>query len=222
MFGADASLEQTVSKTFSLSEVASQVDGAATNIARALQVGLASFPAHGARQLVLLTDGNENVASAVDAAVIARSLGVAVFPLPLDRLTGKPEVRVQNLIVPRQVNAGTPYHIEAVVFSSFETPASLELFRGGHFAGRRKVTLQPGKNRFSFLQRTNQEGVHLYQLVVNSPSGLLSQYYFSASLAQRIPMSALWFTKAALGDFAGLSALSGMREGNLHHSRNRV
>ncbi|MCZ6875464.1 MAG: VWA domain-containing protein, partial [bacterium] len=170
VFGADASLEQTVSKTFSLSEVASEVDGAATNIARALQVGLASFPAHGARQLVLLTDGNENVASAVDAAVIARSLGVAVFPLPLGRLTGEPEVRVQNLIVPKQVNAGTPYHIEAVVFSSFETPASLELFRGGHFAGRQKVTLQPGKNRFSFLQRTNQEGVHLYQLVVNSPS----------------------------------------------------
>jgi len=35
-------------------------------------------------------------------------------------------------------------------------------------------------------------------------------------------MSRMWFQKVALGDFAGLSALSGMPEGNLHHSRNRV
>jgi Mg-chelatase subunit ChlD len=169
VFGADASLEQAVSTTFALSEIASEVDGAATNIARALQVGLASFPAAGARQLVLLTDGNENVAAATEAAVIARSLGTAVSALPLGRPLGEPEVRVQNLMLPGQVKAGEPYRVEAVVFSSFETPVSLELFRGGHFAGRQEVTLQAGKNRFSFPQRTTQEGVHLYQLVVNSP-----------------------------------------------------
>ncbi len=169
VFGADASLEQVVSKTFTLSEIASEVDGAATNIARALQVGLASFPTEGTRQLVLLSDGNENVASAADAAIIARSLGTKIFSLPLGRPLGEPEVRVQNLIVPGRVKAGTPYRVEAVVFSSFETPVSLELFRGGRFAGRQEVTLQAGKNRFSFLQRTNEEGVHLYQLVVNSP-----------------------------------------------------
>jgi Ca-activated chloride channel family protein len=169
VFGADASLEQAVSKTFTVPEIASEVDGAATNIARALQVGLASFPSEGARQLVLLTDGNENVASAMDAAVIARSLGTAVSALPLGRPPGEPEVRVQNLILPKQVKAGEPFRVEAVVYSSLKTPASLELFRGGHFAGRQEVTLEPGKNRFSFQQRTNQEGVHLYQLVVNSP-----------------------------------------------------
>ena len=52
--------------------------------------------------------------------------------------------------------------------------------------------------------------------------GRLSQLYFSASLAQRIPMSTMWFQKAALGYFARLSALSGMPEGNLNHSRDRV
>ena len=52
--------------------------------------------------------------------------------------------------------------------------------------------------------------------------GHLSQLYFSASLAPRIPMSRMWFQKVALGYFAGLSALPGMSEGNLNHSRNRV
>jgi Ca-activated chloride channel family protein len=169
VFGADASLEQAVSTEFTLPEIASEVDGTSTNIARALQVGLASFPAEGARRLVLFSDGNENIASAADAAVIARSLGATVFPLPLGRPAGEPEVRVENLIVPAQVKAGTPYRVEAVVFSTFETPASLELFRGGTFVGRQEVTLQPGKNRYRFPQHTGEEGVHLYQVIVNSP-----------------------------------------------------
>lgn len=174
VFGADASLEQTVSQEVVLPELTSEVVGSSTNIARAIQVGLASFPATGERRLVLLSDGNENVASAAEAALIARSVGASIFPLPLGRPPGEPEVRVENLIVPRQVKAGEPYRIEAVVFSTFETSASLELFRGGTFVGRQEVHLQPGKNRYSFLQQTADEGVHLYQLVVNSPQDTIA------------------------------------------------
>jgi uncharacterized membrane protein len=56
-----------------------------------------------------------------------------------------------------------------VVFSTFETAASLELFRAGTLAGHQEVVLQPGKNRFTFLQRTAEEGAQVYQLIVNSP-----------------------------------------------------
>src|SRR5215510_4965440 len=76
VFGADAVVEQGASPQFALSEISSQVEGTATNIARAIQVGIASFPPEGARRLVLLSDGNENVGSAAEAALIARSLEV--------------------------------------------------------------------------------------------------------------------------------------------------
>ncbi|MGQ4807347.1 hypothetical protein NKDENANG_00695 [Candidatus Entotheonellaceae bacterium PAL068K] len=174
VFGAEASLEQAVSEAFEVSEIASEVDGTSTNIDQAIRVGLASFPAKGARRLVLLSDGNENVAAAADAALFARSLGTAVYALPLGRPPGEPEVRVENLGVPRQVKAGTPYGVEAVVFSTFETPASLELFRDGSFVGRQEVLLQPGKNRHRFVQQTGEEGVHLYQLIVNSPQDTIA------------------------------------------------
>src|SRR5207245_9484645 len=49
VFGTDAVVEQGVSQQFALSEVSSQVDGTATNIARAIQGGIASFPSEGAR-----------------------------------------------------------------------------------------------------------------------------------------------------------------------------
>src|SRR5437870_8561667 len=53
VFGADAVVEQGVSQQFTLPEVNSQVEGTATNIARALQVGIASCSAEGARRPVL-------------------------------------------------------------------------------------------------------------------------------------------------------------------------
>ena len=169
VFGADAFLEHGVARRFSLPDIASEVDGSATNIARALQVSAASFPAEGAKRLVLLSDGNENVASAAEAVLIARSLGVSVFPLPLGRGQQEPEVRVEELIAPKQVRMGTPYHVEAVVFSSIETAASLELFREGSFVARQEVVLRPGKNRHRFLEQAQAEGMQLYQIVVNSP-----------------------------------------------------
>ena len=169
VFGADAVVEQGVSRQFALSDITSQVEGTATNMARAIQVGIASFPSEGARRLVLLSDGNENVGAAAEAALIARSLGVQVFALPLGRPTQEPEVRVDKLMVPAQVKGGTPYRVEAVVFSTIETPASLELFREGALVDRLEVTLRPGKNRYQFLQSATAEGVQLYQLIVNSP-----------------------------------------------------
>lgn len=168
-FGADAVLEQGVSRQFTLLEVTSQVEGTSTHIARAIQRGIASFPSAGARRLVLLSDGNENVGSAAEAALIARSLGVQIFSLPLGRPAHEPEVRVDKLMVPAQVKGGTPYRVEAVVFSTIETPASLELFRDGALVDRLEVTLRPGKNRYQFRQSATVEGVQLYQLVVNSP-----------------------------------------------------
>ena len=79
------------------------------------------------------------------------------FSLPLAVLPEQPEVRVDNLLVPSQVKAGAPYHVEAVVFSTFETTASLELFRAGAFVGHQEMVLQPGKNRFTFLQSTAEK-----------------------------------------------------------------
>lgn len=173
VFGTDAVLEHSVSPQPPPLEVTSQVEGAATNIARAIQVGIASFPSTGARRLVLLSDGNENVGSAAEAALLARSLGVQLFALPLGRTTQEPEVRVDKLVAPAQVKAGMPYRVEAIVSSTVATSASLELFREGLLIHQREVDLQPGKNRYPLPQYADTEGVQRYELVVNSPQDTL-------------------------------------------------
>ena len=175
VFGADAYLEHGVARRFSLPDIASEVDGSATNVARALQVSATGFPTEGAKRLVLISDGNENVGSAAEAVLIARSLGVSVFPVPLGRGQQEFEVRVENLIAPKQVRMGTPYYVEAVVFSSIEAPASLELFREGSFVARQEVVLRPGKNRHRFSEQVGDEGMQLYQIIVNSPHDTMAE-----------------------------------------------
>ncbi|MGE3539730.1 MAG: VWA domain-containing protein [Candidatus Tectimicrobiota bacterium] len=167
-FGADAVLERGVSAPRALDEVTSQVDGTATNIARAIQVGMASFPLDGARHLVLLSDGNENVGAAAEAALLARSLGVRLFVLPLGRTIQEPEVRVEKLVAPARVRAGMPYRVEAVVSSTMATPATLALFRDAVLVQQLEVTLQPGKNRYQFPQESGTEGIQRYEVVVTS------------------------------------------------------
>ena len=79
-------------------------------------------------------------------------------------------MRVEKLVAPKQVRMGTPYHVEAVVFSSVETPASLELFREGSFVARQEVTCcGPARTATASWSRRGAEGMQLYQIVVNSP-----------------------------------------------------
>ncbi len=119
---------------------------------------------------MLLSDGNENVAAAADTAFVARSLGAEIFSLPLGRLPGEPEVRVDNLLVPSQVKAGAPYHVEAVVFSTFETACILRTVSRRRLcrASRSDVTAWQESLQVSPAS-TAEEGTHLYQLIVNSP-----------------------------------------------------
>lgn len=168
VFGAEAILEHSVSADFTPLNISSEVDGTATNIARAVQLGLSVLPLEGKRRLVLASDGQENVSSVLEAATVARSLNAEIFTLPLGRLTDEPEVRAEKLIVPSQVKAGTPHRIEAEIHSTHDTKASLELLRGGNFLDRQEVALHPGKNLFSFVHTGGDEGVQLYQLTVNS------------------------------------------------------
>ncbi len=59
------------------------MDENTTNIANALQFGLAQAAGSSSPRIVLLTDGNENRGSAEQAAAVARALGARIFPVPL-------------------------------------------------------------------------------------------------------------------------------------------
>ncbi|NTU86419.1 MAG: VWA domain-containing protein, partial [Chloroflexales bacterium] len=71
LFGDNALVERAPSAATQLDRLSSVPVSTRTNIAEAIQLGLALFPADAQKRLVLLSDGGENTGSAVAAARIA-------------------------------------------------------------------------------------------------------------------------------------------------------
>src|SRR5262245_36763050 len=136
----------------------------ATNIGSALKLAQASFPEDSAKRIVLVTDGNENLG---DARTVARTLadagiGIDVVPIVLN---SQAEVAVEKVSLPPDIRRGTPMEAR-VVLHNYTQPSKQN--PTGEVKGRLKVTrrfsnqeeplgdgdmqvtLQPGKNVFSF------------------------------------------------------------------------
>jgi hypothetical protein len=81
--GRDASVELALQAAPEVVKTASTVSKYATDIAHALELAMAQFPAGGQKRVVLLTDGNETQGNAQESALVAQSLGVEVWSVPI-------------------------------------------------------------------------------------------------------------------------------------------
>src|SRR5258708_22588173 len=57
-------------------------EGMSTDIEGAMQLALSTFPVQGARRILLISDGNENLGHALPAPLPPRYQGIASFPPP--------------------------------------------------------------------------------------------------------------------------------------------
>src|ERR671923_2692878 len=167
VFGEDASVELALQPHAAVAKIDSTVSGRATDIAHAIEVALAQFPAAGKKRLVLLTDGNETQGNAQEAALVAQSLGVEVWSVPLGSRQRPMDVQLDRVIAPSRVNNGESLAIRVVVSSQQATPAHLLLFRDQTLIGERELELRPGKNAFAFSDSVDDPGLHRYEAVVN-------------------------------------------------------
>ncbi len=146
----------------------------ATNIERAIQLALASFPGGEANRVVLLSDGRENAGKAVAAAQAAKDAGVPIYYSPLG-LTFPQEVVVEQLLLPTEVKFGEPFYAKVVVNSVKETAGRLSLYRNGEFLGSQVVHLTTGKNVLTYRQALEQSGVHVYQALVEAEGDVIDE-----------------------------------------------
>jgi len=161
-FARDPSLIEPLRSKPTLVRPAAPATTQATNLARAIELALASFPAREANRIVLLSDGRENAGRALAAAQAAKDAGVPIYYSPLG-LTFPQEVVVEQLLLPTEVKFGEPFYAKVVVNSVKETGGRLSLYRNGEFLGSQVVRLIAGKNVLTYRQALEQAGVHVYQ-----------------------------------------------------------
>jgi uncharacterized membrane protein len=99
----------------------------ATNLEGALKLAQASFLEDSAKRIVILTDGNQTLGSAENAAqrLVENGIGIDVVPVRLDTKT---EVLVEKIDVPGNVRQGQVVDAKVVIqrFSDGDTPKNVD------------------------------------------------------------------------------------------------
>src|SRR5918992_2866917 len=104
VFGEDPSVELGLQPNAAVAKIDSTVSGQATDISQAIEVALAQFPAAGEKRIVILSDGNETQGNAQESALVAKSLGVELWSVPLGSHQQPLDVQVDRIMMPARVN----------------------------------------------------------------------------------------------------------------------
>lgn len=129
-----------------LSEGGVDRDGAATDVAAALDLAQAVFPPGYLKRAVLYTDGVETAGSVLSTADRAKKLGVRVHVAPYRRAP-PPEVAVRSLHAPAKVQIGEPFDLIAEVYASRASHGRLRLYQGevlNGLGGVKEMDFAPG------------------------------------------------------------------------------
>jgi Ca-activated chloride channel homolog len=166
VFGEEAMVDQPLRPTSKIERPQAHVPGRGTNLAQALQLGLATAPPGQANRFVLLTDGRQNMGNALAVAQAAKDAGADVYYVPAP-LTFPQEVVVESMVLPQEVKFGEPFQAKVVAWSQAEAQGRLSLYRNGEFLGSQVVRLTPGKNVYTYRQSLEQSGIHVYQAALD-------------------------------------------------------
>jgi Mg-chelatase subunit ChlD len=152
VFGKDSLVDQLniIKEAGSFEQIHSVPVTTRTNISNALQLAQAILPGDGARRLVLLSDGRENLGHALDQAELAAAGEIELLYVPLGEPAVDTEVLLRQLEAPAEVRQGQDFEVTAVVHSSQPTSATLRLFIDGNLLEERQRNLIAGEMREQF------------------------------------------------------------------------
>lgn len=148
VFGEDALVERLASKESTLGQLTSNPVTSRTNLEAALQLAQALLPAEGAKRIVLLSDGRENIGTALDQAELAALNQIELLFVSLGDTQNQAEVLIDAFEAPTETRLGEHFDLSVIVQSTTRTRATLRIFEDGALLSSREVDLQPGLNRF--------------------------------------------------------------------------
>lgn len=166
VFGKDALVERLAVADQSLPGLASVPVTTRTDIAGALQLALALFPEEGAKRIVLLSDGRENLNQALQQAEIAGMQDIELRFYALSADNGTAEVQVERLDAPVEIREGQSIDLQVSIASTISTGATLQILVDNELIESRDVQLKPGSNALSIHASEINPGFHRFRVVI--------------------------------------------------------
>ena len=169
VFGANALVDRLPSNLDELQAPGSVPVVSATDIAAAVRLGTAIFPAGTQQRLVLLSDGNDTGGQAEQAILSAAERGVRL-DVVLPGGETFPEALVDGLDAPSGARVGETVELTARVRTTVATTATLRLLADGATVATRELTLKPGTTSVTFTVKADEPGFHVFRAVLEPRS----------------------------------------------------
>lgn len=185
-FAENARLQPVAARAdqVTLSKGLDTTGGMATDIESALQLALSTFPARGARRILLISDGNETRGRALSEAIRARERGVEVFTVPSGGTAQLP-VQLESVASPQQVFSGERFTLSLGIESSRSFSGRLWMTSQGQEIASANVDFHVGNNAVDLTSHMTEPGVDLVE--VHLGSGGMEQSLFSQAVMVRRP-----------------------------------
>ncbi|HEX2844622.1 MAG TPA: vWA domain-containing protein, partial [Candidatus Limnocylindria bacterium] len=165
VFGANALVDRLPSELPELADPASEPVVGASDVAAAVRLAAAIFPAGTQQRMVLLSDGNDTSGEAETAIRAAASAGVRLdVVLPADESAA--EVLVDAVDAPTGARVGETVDLVVRARSTITTGATLRVLADGATVATRELELEPGITTVPFSVTADQPGFHVFRAVI--------------------------------------------------------
>lgn len=175
LFGANALVERPMSGLAELAPITSVPQQLHTDLAEAIRLGMALFPAGHARRIVILSDGAATIGDTQQAAQLAAAAGVEISYVPLSRGGGGEEALLTDVNAPTRVIEGETFRIDVTADSTADMPATLRVLVGGSIVYEEQVQLRRGANNFAVRLRATEQEFARYRVQLTSQTDTFFQ-----------------------------------------------
>jgi Mg-chelatase subunit ChlD len=166
VFGADALVERSMSPIKELSTITSAPVTSQTDLAEAMQLGLALFPSGYARRMVILSDGAQTSGDVFEAAKYAVASDVQIVVLPFANQAGS-EALITNVDLPTHLRPGEQFDLKVSVEANAPARAVIEVLRENEILYRQTHDLRRGTQTFNLPLSAGEPGFVKYQVQIS-------------------------------------------------------
>ncbi len=165
LFGADALVERPMSALDELSAITSVPITNQTDLAEAIQLGLALYPSGYAKRMVILSDGAETTGDALNAAKFASAADVQIVVMPfLSQVDA--EALVTEVDAPTHLRGGEQFDLNVSIQANQSMRATVRVLAKNQILYEATHELHKGNQTLSLPLTANEPGFVSYQVQI--------------------------------------------------------
>lgn len=173
-FGKNAVVEVSPAKEIFISGFNSYVEKGGTDIEKALKTSVLLTKENSEKRIVIISDGNETISSAMKAASELSLAGIRVDGVYVENVLEK-EVQITDIKTPDVMDKNTQFDVEVVVHSILNTIANIKIFKGSDIIVNTDANLSKGENRFLFSDISSVGGGIVYRGEISSTDDTMTE-----------------------------------------------